>query len=1461
MVGSAHDEVTCAAPGHGTPLVHGGRTGEVVLAAVDAAGAGLWAWDLAAGKVSFAPEWRRQLGYAPSDTSDHIADWVPLVHPDDLPRIRAEVAGLLSGPGPQLRTELRVRHQDGSWRWIQAVAGVVLGGSGAATHLVVSHSDITEHKRTVAELARSNRALRMLSDSNQALIRATEETALLHDVCRIAVAIGGYRMAWVGYADAAAPTAIRRMAHVAAVPRDVTASEVGWPDGPDGRGPAATAVATGSPCIARDAAGDATLASTDGTCQQRGYRSAIALPLCIDGSAMGVLEICSAEADAFDVDEIAVLTELAGDLAFGINTLRIRAERDRATEALRDSNRCLEAAQRVAHVGHWTCDLVTNHVDWSDETYRILGRIPGQPPAATLTLDEQRALVHPDDWPRVARAIEEAITNRKPYEVQYRVVRSSGEIRTVHGEGLVEHDAVGQPRLLFGVIKDITARTRAEDSLRDAERQLSTIIDGLPDFVSRFDRQGRFVYVSGSILRATGAPAEALIGRTPVEMGICTDPRDDVALQESLARVASDGHPEQIEVMFRLPGGPRTFDVRHIAEKDGRGDVVSVLGIARDVTDRKAAERQLYLLNTALDNVGEGIFLMEGDSPRFHYVNHSAAESLGYSRAELTGGMGVFDIDPDWDEARWCGFLPELRERRRLLIRARHRTRDGRIIPIDVTGNYFHFEGQAYNLAIVRDISERLAAESALRESEELYRSLVTAMAEGVVVQDAAGTIIAVNPAAAHIESHSSVDVVRVTAEASAWDVVHEDGAPFPRDRHPSLVTLRTGEPQANVVMGIRRHDGARAWISVNSQPLLRAGEPRPHAVVTTFHDITALRDSERQLRTLTENSPDLILRLDRAGRCCYANGAFERLAGRDQLLAALGPDAQQVLASGAPLETDIKLPLAPGRRAFNVRLIPESDGAARVGSVLAVIRDVTDQVHAQEASRTSEERLREVTEAIDEVFWLRDAADGRFIYVSSAYERVFGRCRDHLYADPDAWLDPVHPEDRARVAATTGRRTDGSDAIEYRIVGVDGVVAWIHERAFPVRDASGQIRHIAGVADDITQRRHLEEQLRQSQKMDAVGQLAGGIAHDFNNMLAVIQMQCSLLMDNGDPRAMRDGLQEVVAATERAANLTRQLLTFSRRQVARPVDIDIGETIGATTRLLQRVLGENVDLDTRLAPGLPLVHADAGMMEQVLMNLAINARDAMHGGGRLSIRLEAVTVDAARAVRHPGAAPGPYVCLSVSDTGCGIPAEDLPRIFEPFFTTKPVGKGTGLGLATVFGIVHQHRGWIDVQSTVGRGTTFSVFLPACTSSGAPRPAAARPRAGGGGDETILLVEDEPAVRAVSRLGLQRYGYRVIEAESAARALEVWAAAAPAVDLLLTDLIMPGASGSQLAAELLARAPGLKVIYTSGYSPEVVDRQLRLEPGCTLLQKPYTIEDLAASVRRSLDAAADERTS
>ena len=530
-------------------------------------------------------------------------------------------------------------------------------------------------------------------------------------------------------------------------------------------------------------------------------------------------------------------------------------------------------------------------------------------------------------------------------------------------------------------------------------------------------------------------------------------------------------------------------------------------------------------------------------------------------------------------------------------------------------------------------------------------------------------------------------------------------------------------------------------------------------------------------------------------------------------------------------------------------------------GYVVAVVRDITERKQAEEALRESEQRFRQVTESIDEVFWLTNVPKNRMIYISPAYEKIWGRSCESLYATPHSWMDAIHPEDRERVReAALTMQAAGDYNLEYRVVRPDGSERWIHDRAFPIADEAGSIYRIAGVAEDVTIRRQLEEQLRQAQKMEAIGQLAGGIAHDFNNLLSVIHMQSSLLLEGVQSAAeTREGIREIMATAERAANLTRQLLTFSRREVKQARDLDMTEVVGTMTKLLRRVLGEDIALESRFAPSLPVVNADAGMVEQVLMNLAVNARDAMANGGRLIVTLDPVDVDAERAAGKPGVVPGRFVRLATSDTGCGIPNENLTRIFEPFFTTKEVGKGTGLGLATVFGIAQQHHGWVEVESEVGQGTTFQVFLPASPSSVSQSPGLAQAPKVRGGSELILLVEDEPSVRALGRVVLERFGYRVIEAGSATAALEASQRQTAPIDLLLTDLILPGGiSGRELADLLIARQPSLKVVYTSGYSSEVVNRQLDLSPGRNFLQKPCSVLDLVASVRRCLDGIPDE---
>ena len=395
--------------------------------------------------------------------------------------------------------------------------------------------------------------------------------------------------------------------------------------------------------------------------------------------------------------------------------------------------------------------------------------------------------------------------------------------------------------------------------------------------------------------------------------------------------------------------------------------------------------------------------------------------------------------------------------------------------------------------------------------------------------------------------------------------------------------------------------------------------------------------------------------------------------------------------------------------------------------------------------------------------------------------------------------------------------------------------------------------------AEDITDRLNLEAQLRQAQKMESIGQLAAGVAHDFNNMLTIIQGHTSALLAKPSlPSEVVDPVQAVYFAAERAAGLTRQLLMFSRKNVMQPRQLDLREVVGNLTQMVQRLIGESIALQFQPPEELPFVLGDVGMIEQVVMNLSVNARDAMPHGGTLGIGLETAPIDTAYAETHPESRVGRFVRLRVADTGIGMDAVTLSHIFEPFFTTKDVGKGTGLGLATVYGIVKQHDGWLEVSSEPGKGTTFDVFFPAGKEkavSERKETVATGPVAGG--TETILIVEDEETLREMACDILKDCGYRILEASTGRQALEVWNQSAGEIDLVLTDMVMPeGISGVDLAEWLLADRPDLKIIFTSGYSSTEIGEELLMRARARFLQKPYSHITLAKAVRECLDADA-----
>lgn len=530
---------------------------------------------------------------------------------------------------------------------------------------------------------------------------------------------------------------------------------------------------------------------------------------------------------------------------------------------------------------------------------------------------------------------------------------------------------------------------------------------------------------------------------------------------------------------------------------------------------------------------------------------------------------------------------------------------------------------------------------------------------------------------------------------------------------------------------------------------------------------------------------------------------------------------------------------------------------------------EVARRVEVERTLRESENRFRLLAENSVDVVWSMDL-EGRFTYVSPSIVRLRGYTPQEAMEQPlERMLLPeglkLFHEQVGRVLADLAARgdSDRSGTFEIEMPRKDGTRVWTEVTASVMRDLDGKVVGIQGTSRDITwrrqaeeERRRLQEQLLQAQKLESVARLAGGVAHDFNNLLSVILNGSGFALDTlPEDHPARPDLLEVIRAAERAASLVHQLLAFSRRQALQPVPLNLNRVIAGIEEMLHRVLGEDIELVCRPAPDLWLVRADPARTEQLLMNLAVNARDAMPDGGRLVIETGNVEVDAEFAGRHHGMVAGPHVLLSVADTGCGMDEQTRARIFEPFFTTKDRNKGTGLGLSTVHGIVQQSGGHLWVYSELGKGTVVKIYLPrepAAAEVEPPPPAVAPARLTG--DETILVVENEPAVREVAARALRAAGYSVLLAADGEEALRVVERFAGPVHLLLTDVVMPRLGGWPLAQRLVAAHPGLKVVYMSGFAGNVVEGHEELEAGASFLAKPFTTTALVRKIRETLDA-------
>ncbi|HEV8112315.1 MAG TPA: ATP-binding protein [Planctomycetota bacterium] len=536
-----------------------------------------------------------------------------------------------------------------------------------------------------------------------------------------------------------------------------------------------------------------------------------------------------------------------------------------------------------------------------------------------------------------------------------------------------------------------------------------------------------------------------------------------------------------------------------------------------------------------------------------------------------------------------------------------------------------------------------------------------------------------------------------------------------------------------------------------------------------------------------------------------------------------------------------------------NAELARKDEERARLSEQLREL----ERTRAESALRQSEEKFRQLADNIPEVFWMTTCDMSEVVYVSPAYKDIWGRSVESLYAHPQEWMDAVLPEDRAMVTESFAKLARGESQVgaEYRIRRPDGSIRWLSDRGFPVRDANGKPYRSAGIAQDITERKRLEENLRRSQKMEAVGQLAGGIAHDFNNILGCIIGYTELVeLDVGANESALAHLDEVLKASQRAKELILQILTFSRHQEQGRKAMHLQSVVVEALKLLRASLPSTVDIRADIAADAPSVLANDTQLQQVLMNLATNAAHAMDGRGELKVRLTTLDVDAEYARTQVDLRAGRHVVLSVSDTGCGMDRETQQHIFEPFFTTKGPGEGTGLGLAMVHGIVKSHEGAISVYSEPGQGTTFQIYFPAVASEkrGDERLDDALPRGNG---ERILLVDDEPALAAVGRLMLERAGYVVFAHTRSVDALEAFRARPDEFDLVVTDLTMPELNGVDLAREILQVRASTPIILATGFGGAMTQAKVQALGIRELLFKPATARSLTESIQRVLSGS------
>jgi PAS domain S-box-containing protein len=973
-----------------------------------------------------------------------------------------------------------------------------------------------------------------------------------------------------------------------------------------------------------------------------------------------------------------------------------------------------------------------------------------------------------------------------------------------------------------------------------------------------------FVEVNPAFEKLTGLKAVEGKKVSEVIPGIWeTDPE----LIERFGRVAVTGAPEQFEQYVEA----LKMWLAIAVYRPGAGHFVAVFDVISGRKQVEKAFRQRVVLQNQLEQIAGTVpgmiysFRLRPDGSMCMPYASPALEALfGIKPEEVCeDASGIMEMIHPEDAGRMnesIAISAETMAPWRVEFRARHlskgeRWMEGHSVPELQTDGSILWNG------FLQDITDRKQADEQLRKLSRVVEQSYAA----IVITNRKGQIDYVNPRFEELTGYTMEEVRgRNPRLLRSSDIPNSEFTRLWR-------TITRGEIWRGEFHN-RRKDGTFYWESACVSPVLDEGGRITHFLAVK-EDITERKQTEAALklfRALIERSGDAIYVVDpESGNFLDMNArAFKSLLyTREELLGmrvfdvAMGVDRAFFDNTGAKTKEGAQTTLEVMHRRKDGTTFPVEVSLSHVrlerDYLVANVRDISERNQKSQELRWKTALLEAQADSALDGILVVDGRNQRILENQKLIEMF--KVPEDIVNESDNTGLLRHVIQQTKNPAQFSKRVAylyahpeevGRDEIEL----ADGRI--LDRYSAPVRDEAGVYYGRIWSHRDITEQRQLEEQFRQSQKMEGIGQLAGGVAHDFNNILAAMMLQTELAEKVADvPEGVREDLRQIRGAVERAANLTRQLLLFSRKQVMQPRELDLNESATSLARMLRRIIGEDIRLLLNLDRGQMMTNADPGMIDQLLMNLTVNARDAMPEGGKITIETAETIVDEEVTRLNPEATPGRYVTMVVRDTGGGIAPETMSRIFEPFFTTKEAGKGTGLGLATVFGIVKQHHGWIAVESEPGTGTTFSIHLPACEKSVRDEDgetAGSEPR---GGTETILVTEDDPNVRMLTRELLEENGYHVIEAGSGPEALQIWEGNGQGVELLVTDLVMPGGiTGQRLARQLQSASPNLKVVFMSGYSSEIAGRTLELKSGENFLQKPFAPFQLLETVRRSLDS-------